>query len=129
MKYILIVLLALLSLQVSSANSINPAHIRRVVKDFKGDEVIIRINHKKEAVQVDDKGVFNFTTTLKEPGKATLFFEKYEYILPLYIENGMEASLTLAFVEKKDKSSLQPYDLELEYAGDNGDCTEFMQKY
>jgi len=129
MRYFLIGLLALLSLEASSTNSVNPAHIRGVVKDFKGGDVIMMINRKKEVVQVDDNGVFDYTTTLKEPGKAILFFEKYEYILPLYIENGMEASLTFSFVEKKDKSSLLPYDLELEYSGDNGDCTEFMQKY
>ena len=127
MRYFLIGLLALLSLEASSTNSVNPAHIRGVVKDFKGGDVIMMINRKKEVVQVDDNGVFDYTTTLKEPGKAILFFEKYEYILPLYIENGMEASLTFSFVEKKDKSSLLPYDLELEYSGDNGDCTELCR--
>ena len=101
MRYFLIGLLALLSLEASSTNSVNPAHIRGVVKDFKGGDVIMMINRKKEVVQVDDNGVFDYTTTLKEPGKAILFFEKYEYILPLYIENGMEASLTFSFVEKK----------------------------
>ena len=129
MKYFLIGLLALFSLKVASANSENPAHIRGTIKDFKGGDVIIMIDRKKQNVQVDASGVFDYTTTLKEPSKAVLYFEKYGYILPLYIENGMEASLILSFVEKKDKNSLLPYDLELEYSGDNGDCTEFLQKY
>lgn len=69
MRYFLIGLLALLSLEASSTNSVNPAHIRGVVKDFKGGDVIMMINRKKEVVQVDDNGVFDYTTTLKEPAK------------------------------------------------------------
>ena len=44
MRYFLIGLLALLSLEASSTNSVNPAHIRGVVKDFKGGDVIMMIN-------------------------------------------------------------------------------------
>ena len=60
MRYFLIGLLALLSLEASSTNSVNPAHIRGVVKDFKGGDVIMMINRKKEVVQVDDNGVFDY---------------------------------------------------------------------
>ena len=129
MKYFLIGLLALLSLKVSSSNNVSPAHIHVAVKDFKGGDIIIMIGHQKEVIQADTCGVFDYTTTLKEPGKAVLFLKKYACIIPIYLENGMEASLTLSFTEKKDKSSLQPYELELKYSGDNGDCTEFMRKY
>ena len=52
MRYFLIGLLALLSLEASSTNSVNPAHIRGVVKDFKGGDVIMMINRKKEVVQL-----------------------------------------------------------------------------
>lgn len=133
MKYFLIGLLTLLSIQISATNNVKPVHIRGTVKDFKGGKVVIMIGNTmdaiREAIQVDANGVFDYTTTMKEPNKAELFFFNYECGIPLYLENGMEASLIISFVEKKDKRNLQSYDVELEYSGDNGDCTEFMKGY
>ena len=130
MRYLLVSLLCLLSTGVLMAQEVKPIRIHGKIQDFKGG--LVTINHytaeRTDTVVVNADGTFDYSGTVNEPQNASLFFEGYKSSIDLFIENGMDARLNIAFVQK-DFEGMVIYEPEVDYQGDNADCTAFMNGY
>jgi len=130
MKNILISLLCLLSTGVLMAEEVKPAHIYGKIQNFKGGLVAMNYydTRKVDTVLVNSDGTFDYVAILEAPQKGSLFFEDYKCTVDLFIENGMEAELLIAF-EQKEEEGMMLYEPVVDYRGDNADCTEYMDAY
>ena len=130
MKNILISLLCLLSTGVLMADEVKPAHIYGKIQDFKGG--LVTMNYyaadRTDTVAVNADGTFDYTATVEEPLQGSLFFEDYKCSIDLFVENGMDARLDIAFVQG-EYEGMVTYDPSVDYQGDNADCTAFMDAY
>lgn len=128
MKYIWICLFLIQWANVP-AEEVKPACIQGKILNFAGGEVKMYYQEKTDTLRVDENGVFRYCVTRENPGMGTLVFEEYKCRLPLFIENGMQAELTIGFVQKNDEKYGIFYEPQVEYKGDNGDCTAFLKAY
>lgn len=120
--------LPLLAACAVQAQEVTPARIRGQIKDFAGGNVMMYYSEKRDTLQVDKNGMFDYSTIVENPEGATLVFEDYKCSVNLFVENGMDARLTISFLQKPYEE-LMIYEPQLVYEGDNKDCTEFMENY
>ena len=130
MKNILISLLCLLSTGVLMADEVKPAHIYGKIQGFKGGLVTVNYydTEKIDTVTVNADGTFDYATILEASQKGVLLFEDYKCSVDLFVENGMDASLDLSFVQG-EYEGMVTYEPAVDYRGDNADCTAFMDAY
>ena len=130
MKHVLISLLCLLSTGVLMAQEVKPAHIHGKIQDFKGGLVTMNYyaTRQSDTVVVNADGTFDYSGTVSEPQNAFLSFEDYKCSVDLFVENGMDAQLNISFVQG-DFEGMVIYEPEVDYQGDNADCTAFMDGY
>ena len=130
MKHVLISLLCLLSTGVLMAQEVKPAHIHGKIQDFKGGLVTMNYyaTRQSDTVVVNADGTFDYSGTVSEPQNAFLSFEDYKCSVDLFVENGMDAQLNISFVQG-DFEGMVIYEPEVDYQGDNADCTAFMDAY
>ena len=130
MKHVLISLLCLLSTGVLMAQEVKPAHIHGKIQDFKGG--LVTMNYyaagRSDTVVVNADGTFDYSGTVSEPQNVLLSFEDYKCSIDLFVENGMDAQLNISFVQG-DFEGMVIYEPEVDYQGDNADCTAFMDGY
>ena len=117
-------LLLLLAVHAVQAEVVTPARVRGQIKDFAGGNVLMYYSEKVDTLQVDKNGVFDYSVIIDNPTVAYLIFEDYKCEISLFIENGMNAKLTVSFVQEPDG-----YKSQFVYEGSNEDCTEFMNAY
>ena len=130
MKNILISLLCLLSTGVLMADEVKPAHIYGKIQGFKGGLVTVNYydTEKIDTVTVNADGTFDYATILEASQKGVLLFEDYKCSVDLFVENGMDASLDISFVQG-EYEGMVTYEPAVDYRGDNADCTAFMDAY
>ena len=115
------------------AKEVQDARVRGKIKDFAGGEVsVMWLNadgEKKEvAIPVSDEGEFVYNVQVEKPFVAYLIFEHYMSSIDLFLENGMEAELDIAFhTEKRGENSF--YVPEVVFTGDNADCYYFSKAH
>lgn len=130
MKHVLISLLCLLSTGVLMAQEVKPAHIHGKIQDFKGGLVTMDYyaTRQSDTVGVNADGTFDYWGIVDEPQNGALSFEDYKCSIDLFVENGMDAQLNISFVQG-DFEGMVIYEPEVDYQGDNADCTAFMDGY
>lgn len=132
MKHLIILIaLSCLVLQMVTAEEVKPARIHGQIKDFKGGVVTMVYYpdfQKRDTLQVAADGTFDYTVILEQPARATLSFKEYKCSIDLFIENGMDAELTISF-KQKESHGMMIYDPVVDYQGDNADCTKFIGEY
>ena len=129
MKKIWIYLLTLLAVNAVQAEEVKPAHIQGKIKNFTGGNVLVYYyNEKIDTLSVDPNGLFDYSVIVESPQGASLAFEEYKCGISLFIENGMDAQLTISFVQKPQEE-ITSYEPQIVYEGDNQDCTQFMNEY
>lgn len=121
-------ILPLVAVCAVQAQEVAPARIRGQIKDFAGGNVMMYYSEKMDTLRVDKSGVFDYSAVVKNPEGVTLVFEDYKCSVNLFVENGMDARLTISFLQKPYEG-LMIYEPQLVYEGDNKDCTEFMENY
>ena len=130
MKHVLISLLCLLSTGVLMAQEVKPIRIHGKIEDFKGG--LVTMNYyaaeRSDTVVVNADGTFDYWGTVDEPQNGALSFEEYKCSVDLFVENGMDAQLNISFVQG-DYEGMVVYEPEVDYQGDNADCTAFMDGY
>ena len=130
MKHVLISLLCLLSTGVLMAQEVKPVRIHGKIQDFKGGLVTVDYyaTRQSDTVVVNADGTFDYSGTVNEPQQGALSFEDYKCSVNLFVENGMDARLNISFVQG-DFEGMVTYEPEVDYQGDNADCTAFMDGY
>ncbi len=130
MRYLLIGIFCLLSMGVLRAAGVEPLRIQGQIEDFKGGVVamIYYEPYRMDTIAVDASGAFVYSKVLEAPARAALFFEDYKCTVDLFLENGMEADLDIAFTQREEEG-MTLYDPRVDYRGDNADCTAFMNGY
>ena len=130
MKHVLISLLCLLSTGVLMAQEVKPVRIHGKIQDFKGGLVTVDYyaTRQSDTVVVNADGTFDYSGTVNEPQQGALSFEDYKCSVNLFVENGMDARLNISFVQG-DFEGMVTYEPEVDYQGDNADCTAFMNGY
>ena len=128
MKHLAIYLVALLTVNTVQAEEMKPARIQGKIKDFAGGNVLMYYNEKIDTLSVDKNGVFDYSVVVENPQGVFLVFEEYKCSINLFIENGMNARLTISFVQEPSMG-MMIYKPQFVYEGDNGDCTQFTNDY
>ena len=130
MRYLLISLFCLLSTGMLTAQETKHAHIHGKIQDFKGGMVTMNYyaTERSDTVVVNADGTFDYSGTVDEPQNASLAFEEYKCSVDLFVESGMDALLNISFVQG-DFEGMLIYEPEVDYQGDNADCTAFMNDY
>lgn len=128
MRNLLIILLSLLAVQATQAEDIKPARIHGKIKDFAGGNVLMYFSKQPDTIRVDKNGLFDYSVVVENPTVAYLTFEDYKCNINLFVENGMDARLTISFVQEPFME-MMTYKPRFVYEGDNADCTEFMNAY
>ena len=130
MRYLLISLFCLLSTGMLTAQETKHAHIHGKIQDFKGGMVTMNYYaaERSDTVVVNADGTFDYLGTVDEPQNASLAFEEYKCSVDLFVESGMDALLNISFVQG-DFEGMLIYEPEVDYQGDNADCTAFMNDY
>lgn len=112
------------------ADEVKPAHIYGKIQGFKGGLVTVNYydTEKIDTVTVNADGTFDYATILEASQKGVLLFEDYKCSVDLFVENGMDASLDISFVQG-EYEGMVTYEPAVDYRGDNADCTAFMDAY
>lgn len=129
MKNGIIALLTFLAVHNVQAEEVRPARIHGQIKDFAGGNVLMMYGREKtDTLRVDKDGRFDYSTVVENPKAAFLLFEEYKCTLDLFVENGMDARLTISFLQKPFEE-MMVYEPQVVYEGDNKDCTAFTKDY
>ena len=118
MKHLAIYLVALLTVNTVQAEEMKPARIQGKIKDFAGGNVLMYYNEKIDTLSVDKNGVFDYSVVVENPQGVFLVFEEYKCSINLFIENGMNARLTISFVQEPSMG-MMIYKPQFVYEGDN----------
>lgn len=129
MKYVWLCLFFIQWANVSIAQEMKPARIQGKIQNFAGGNVMMYYNEKTDTLEVDENGKFDYRVMPESPMVGTLAFEEYKCSIMLFVENGMEANLTIAFVQENDEETGIEYEPTVIYDGDNGDCMQFLKAY
>ncbi len=121
-------MLPLLAACAVQAQEVTPTRIHGQIKDFAGGNVLMYYNKKADTLRVDKNGIFDYSVVVEKPRKTFLLFEDYRCSVDFFIENGMDACLTISFIQKPYRERII-YEPQVLYEGDNKDCTEFMGNY
>lgn len=130
MRYLLIGFIGLLSIGRLMAEDLQFVRLNGQIKDFKGGVVtmIYYEPYRVDTVHVNTDGTFVYSKILEKSGRGTMFFEDYKCTVDLFLENGMYAELDISF-EKQKKEGMFYYSPQVNYRGDNADCTTFWNSY